>query len=109
MQTIQRRKKNTKKKHKKIAIPEKAIEQLRKAIDSFEDPRLIGGTRGRFCYVMYDGEPLCRLGYKPNSDQWEFAIYKYSTGSYSNSEFLMPRQGTIVECIKTALHAYDLM
>lgn len=89
-------------------IPEAALEVLRKTLRSFDDPELWAGTRGRFCYVAHGEEPLCRLGYRPDDDQWDFALYRYSTGKYSNTGSLLPNRAPLRECIATALNAYNL-
>jgi hypothetical protein len=41
-------------------------------------PALEGGWRGGFCDVMYEGESLCRLGYRANLDGRDFAIFRWS-------------------------------
>ena len=49
------------------------------------DPGLYWEHNGRFCYVFHHGAPLGRLGYKGELQEWDFAIYKYSTGKYSST------------------------
>jgi hypothetical protein len=61
---------------------------------------------GRFCYVYYAGAPLCRLGYRGQLQEWDFAIYKYSTQRYGELE-LTPSRDTVFNCVDLALHAYD--
>lgn len=73
---------------------------------SFEDSPLEAYVRGRYCYVSYRGEPLCRLGYRGQLEEWDFAIYKYSTQRYGQLE-LAPERDSVQECVDTALHAYD--
>lgn len=84
-----------------------AIDSLREEIESFGDPALEGGTRGGFCYVMYEGEPLCRFGYRGNLEEWDFAIYRYSTQSFGPFEWVSPRARPR-DAIMTALRAYNL-
>lgn len=88
------------------AIPPLALEHLKKELLSFADPCLEASVRGRFCYVSYDGGPLCRLGYRGELEQWDFAIYKYSTQRYGELE-LAPAHDTVRECVSCALHAYN--
>lgn len=92
---------------KRNAIPPVAREHLRRELLSFKEPRLEASVRGRFCYVYYDGGPLCRLGYRGELEEWDFAIYKYSTRSYGELE-LAPAFDTVRECVSCALHAYNL-
>lgn len=89
-------------------IPAELREYLGTQLDSFGDPGLSGEGRGRFCYVTYEGKPLCRLGYRGEREVWDFAIYKYSSERYSTSEPLFPLRGTIVECVTIAMNAYNL-
>jgi hypothetical protein len=91
-------------------IPDAEREGLHAAIASFGDPALSGSVRGAFCYVGYEGTPLCRLGYRGgDGDLWDFAIYRYSRGTYSNSGTFFPDRATLLECIRIALYAYNLM
>jgi hypothetical protein len=87
-------------------IPPRALALLRKELCSFNDGRLEAYVRGRFCYVSYSGGPLCRLGYRGELEEWDFAIYKYSTRRYGELE-LAPDQDSVRECIERALHAYN--
>jgi len=73
---------------------------------SFQDPLLEASVRGRFCYVYYDGGPLCRLGYRGELEEWDFAIYKYSSQRYGELE-LAPASDSVRKCVSRALHAYD--
>jgi hypothetical protein len=80
---------------------------LRQEIESFDDPLLEGGTRAGFCYVTYEGEPLCRFGYRGVLDEWDFAIYRYSSGSFGPFEMVAPTYPPR-ESIGIALRAYNL-
>ncbi len=91
-----------------IRIPSEGMKQLLKEIKGFKDPSIKFNAKGRFCYVNYNGDPLCRLGYRSSDEQWDFAIYQYSTQSYSTSNPLLPSKGTVERCIRSALHAYNL-
>lgn len=106
-----KRKKAAKKKasrSKRPHIPQEVIDTLRTAVDSFGDPALEGGTRGGFCYLFYLGDPLCRLGYREDSHEWDFAIYRATTGKYSNADYFLPSRAPLDECIRTALSFYNL-
>lgn len=71
----------------------------------FQDPSLDVSAKGRFVYVEYRGGHLCRLGYRGQRDVWDFAIYKYSSGSYGHLE-LAPTRDFPYDCVNMALHAY---
>lgn|GEM_PF-1802112 len=88
------------------SIPPDALEHLLKELRAFQDPMLEASTRGRFCYVPYEGGPLCRLGYRGQLEEWDFAIYRYSTRRYGELE-LAPVSDSIRRCVERALRAYD--
>jgi hypothetical protein len=88
------------------AIPPEALEHLLGQLRSFQDGRLEASVRGRFCYIYYDERPLCRLGYRGHLDEWDFAIYKYSTQRYGELE-LAPDRDSVFNCVDLALHAYN--
>lgn len=82
-------------------------EALQPAFISLGNPLLGYTTRGRFCYVDHDGEPLCRLGYS-GGELWDFAIYRYTTASYGNGSYLLPSRTSVADGIEIALSAYNL-
>ncbi len=53
---------------------------------------------------------ICRLKYKGKMDNWEFAIYMYSSSSYSPDECFFPGiefvDGTVVGAMKAGDEAY---
>lgn len=65
-----------------------------------------------YLYRSIEGElcPICRLKYVGSLDQWDFAIYKYSTGRYDPDEHWFPGaeylDGTIEGAIKAGMSAY---
>ena len=81
--------------------------EIENAVNSFADPYLSFSITGRFCYITHAGSPVCRLGYT-GENLWDFAIYRYTTGSYSNGGHLLPCKTTLVDGIDTALCAYEL-
>jgi hypothetical protein len=54
--------------------------------------------------------PICRLKYTGDMHDWEFAIYKYSSGRYNPEEWLFPGSGfvdgTIEGAMKAGMEAY---
>ena len=67
-------------------------------------------------YVYFDRismrEPVFRLKFAGTMDNWEFAIYKYSTNSYDPDEWFFPgaelANGTIEGAMKAGLEAYPV-
>jgi len=107
---------------KKKPIPDDAKEEVLKAVDRFNRTTLKGTGcayvprfQGRFLYLgrNEDGQlqPICRLQYLGGKKGWEFAIYKYSTGSYDPEEFFFPGSelvdGTVAGAMKAGLDAYQ--
>jgi hypothetical protein len=89
------------------AIPPEALNALARELERLGDPYLEIWKAGKFCYVRHGGSPLCRLGYRGDTEIWDFAIYKYSTQRYSAQEFF-PRTGTVAELVRMAMSAYNL-
>jgi len=88
-------------------MPPEAMDHLKRKLLSLEDDDLEGEVRGRFCYVTHRETPRCRLGYQGELDQWEFAIYRYSRGSYGDLP-LAPTRGKAADLVDLALRAYNL-
>jgi hypothetical protein len=91
-----------------MRVPNEVREHVFEQLATFADPQLEATFRGRFCYIDHAGSPLCRLGYRGEKDDWDFAIFRYSTGRYGDLLFA-PDHGTVIECISVAMHAYNLM
>ena len=89
-------------------VPPQARRVIEKSLEHFPDHPLDAAFRGRYCYVRHAGDPLCRRGYRGGTVTWEFAVYRYSTGSYGSLE-LGPARGIPPDCIRTALGAYNLL
>jgi hypothetical protein len=70
--------------------------------------------RGRHVYLDRDDGsgpgPICRLTYTGDTNQWGFAIYKYSSDQYDPEEFMFPGaelvDGTIEGALKAGMRAY---
>lgn len=78
---------------------------LEKELNALKQPGLQAEVRGRFCYVYVEGGPLCRLGYRGELADWDFAIYKYSSGGYGALD-LAPTQASVQQAVSMALNAY---
>lgn len=59
-----------------------------------------------YVYVYDQNGPLCRLKYLGQKDEWGFAIFKWTTETFSANEPIFPRKASIRKCIETALNAY---
>jgi hypothetical protein len=90
------------------SIPESARTALLQGLETFGAWPIDVEFRGRYCYIAHAGDPLCRLGYRGRSAIWDLAIYRYSRGTYAALE-LAPATGTVEQCVKTALGAYNLL
>jgi len=60
-----------------------------------------------FVYINEGEWPLCRLKFLGKVDEWEFAIFKYSSMTFSTNEIFFPRKGNMHDLIDTALSAYS--
>lgn len=65
--------------------------------------------RGAHLYLGHDKQgkfwPVCRLTYTGDMQQWEFAIYKYSSERYDPEEWFFNGSGEIDGTIEGALRA----
>ncbi|MEW6419471.1 MAG: hypothetical protein AB1480_15385 [Nitrospirota bacterium] len=102
-------KKKRKQEERQIEIPE----EMKKEIDRIVIEKAIASGRNLqfrikncFVYLNEDNSPICRLRYLGKKEIWGFAIFKYSTESYSTNEFGFPLRDTLENCIDIALNAY---
>jgi hypothetical protein len=65
--------------------------------------------RGAHLYLGHDKQgkfwPVCRLTYSGDMQQWEFAIYKYSSERYDPEDWFFNGSGDIDGTIEGALRA----
>jgi hypothetical protein len=56
--------------------------------------------------------PICRLTWKGEMDNWDFAIYKYSSEKYDPEEWFFPGEefvdGTVTGAMKAGMIAYEI-
>lgn len=103
-------------------IPEKVKEEVNKIVSRFNSDKLsssnsfyIARFKGKYLYLDRNDfgniGPICRLEYTGKMGSWEFAIYKYSSGTYSPDEFFFPGEdyidGTVQGAMMCGLKAYD--
>ena len=104
------------------SIPEDVRREVSEIVDRFnqevlgEDHRMyIPRCKGSYLYLdRNDGagrpSPICRLRYTGDVRNWEFAIYKYSSGQYNPNEWFFPGEecvdGTVEGALKAGMKAY---
>ena len=88
------------------------IEKYNKSTDQEYIPRF-QVTKGFLFLDRIDNgnkSKICRLKYKGKTNNWEFAIFRYSTGGYHDDEPFFPGieevDGTIVGAMKAGDEAY---
>jgi hypothetical protein len=101
-------------------IPAKVKQQAEEIVKRFNQEKFDGISsyyklRFKGVYLYIDRwnfgrtGPICRLKYTGQMDAWEFAIYKYSSGTYSPDEFFPGWgfvDGTIEGAMLAGLEAY---
>jgi len=104
----------------KKAIPNEVRKQVDEIVAKF-NREVLGGReccyvtryRGRFLYLdrndFGNTGPICRLEYRGSIDRWWFAIFKYSSETYSDDELFPGDQhvdGTVEGAMRAGLEAY---
>ena len=102
-------------------IPDNVKKQVDESIEKFnlrviKNPNNFYITRYRRKYLYLSRtkygsiDPICRLEYTGSIDNWNFAIYKNSSGRYDSNEWMFPVasniDGTIEGAMKAGLEAY---
>jgi len=109
---------NTNDEMKTKMIPQEIKEEIARIIDEFNNEELdlindfyqyIAKFKGNYVYLKtkkYDSvSPIARLTYSGDMNDWEFAIYKYSSGQYDIDEMFFPGVEYLDGTIKGALYA----
>lgn len=106
-----------------MKIPETVKEQIEEIIENFNknlqhlDCHYLARYKGSYLYLdRYESEfdstePICRLKYNGKMDNWDFAIFKYSSERYSTDEVFRGENlfdGTVEGAMKAGLKAYPL-
>jgi hypothetical protein len=105
----------------KERIPDEIKAQVNEIVARFNegsgDPTCFYAARFRGSYLYLDRSdfgrigPICRLKYTGDMNNWEFAIYKYSSGRYDPHEWFPGDEyvdGTIEGAMRAGLHAYPV-
>ena len=98
---------------RKKSIPDDVRNEVEEIVERFNataDYPYVARFRGKFLYLgrkNYFGEvaPICRLTYTGDVQQWEFAIYKYSSDGYDPDEWMFPGMGHVDGTVEGALKA----
>jgi len=72
--------------------------------------------RGKYLYLdrtdRSEPLPICRLTWNGKMDNWDFAIYKYSSDKYDPEEWFFPGEefvdGTVTGAMKAGMVAYEI-
>lgn len=72
--------------------------------------------KGKFPYLdridRYEPLPICRLTWNGKMDNWDFAIYKYSSEKIDSEEWFFPGaeevDGTVIGAMKAGMIAYEI-
>ena len=99
-------------------IPDNVRKKVANIVEQFNnnsDIEYISRFQGKFLYLdRYDyGKkiPTCRLQYNGDFNNWDFAIFKWSSESYDPNEFLFPGgelvDGTIEGAMRAGIEAYS--
>jgi hypothetical protein len=72
--------------------------------------------KGKYLYLdrtdRSEPLPICRLTWNGKMDNWDFAIYKYSSEKYDPEEWFFPGEefvdGTVTGAMKAGMEAYEI-
>ena len=107
----------------KKLIPDEIRKEVSVIVEKFNqhelktlDVRYIARFQGRFLYldrIAYDKkEPVIRMEYFKKINEWEFAIFKWSTEIYDPDEFFFPGSelvdGTVEGAMRAGMKAYPV-
>jgi len=109
----------------KTDIPADIQQKVSEIIDKFNQKEFKGNLenlyffpefKGKFLYLKrkeyHNISPVARLTYNGDMEDWDFAIFKWSTEKYSPDEFLFPGieqvDGTIEGALKAGMGAYPI-
>lgn len=97
-------------------ISESIKEQVGKIVEHFNEKSI--GDPNRYYSVRYRGRylyldrtdygkpsPICRLEFNGKMDNWDFAIFKYSSERYDPDEWFFPGSESIDGTVEGAMKA----
>jgi hypothetical protein len=104
-------------------IPKEMKKKVKTIIKQFNDEYIQGTDifyssriRGKYLYLdrsdYGQNGPICRLTYTGDFDDWEFAIFRWSSETYDPDAWMFPgseeADGTIEGAMKAGLKAYPI-
>jgi len=106
---------------KKAAIPLEIRAEVERIVEEFNERVL--KRQGRYYVTRYKGRflyldrsdygrigPVCRLEYTGNMKNWNFAIFRFSSGTYDTDTWFFPGfqfvDGTVNGAMKAGIEAY---
>jgi len=109
----------------KITIPKEIQQEVEKIIDDFNKKTLgdyanklayFAEYKGKFLFLKREEfgniSPIARLTYTGDMNDWDFAIFKWSSERYDPDEWFFPGEefvdGTIEGAMKAGLEAYPV-
>ncbi len=119
----------------KASVPPEIQAEVQKLIDEFNRVNLKESTslsnaffpskkkrgysvrfKGKYLYLdrtdRIEPLPICRLTWNGKMDNWDFAIYKYSSNKYDPEEWFFPGEefvdGTVTGAMKAGMVAYEI-
>jgi hypothetical protein len=98
------------KRSKRKCITSNIAEELIKTVENLsrEYHRYLSIEIKKVYAYIYEGDgPLCRLRYLGRGDSWSFAVFKYSSMTYSSNEPIFLAEGSMRDCIEESLKAYS--
>lgn len=111
------------KRKRPASIPEEVRREVEETVGRFNrkesrrnDCFYLVHFRGGHCYLdradYGQVGPICRLAYTGKMDNWEFAIFTWSSEKYDPDEWMFPGSqfvdGTIEGAMKAGLEAYPV-
>jgi len=105
------------------AIPDEVKQEVEAIVQRFnqensnrDDCYYEAQFRGKHCYLYRSDYgrlgPICRLTYTGKMDDWDFAIFKWSSERYDASEWFFPGSelvdGTVEGAMRAGLEAYPV-
>jgi len=103
---------------KKAVIPKEIQEEIMARVKVFNETKLTRKKsrkyyvqiKGKFIYLFFDTnmgvlDPVCRLTYRGDLNNMDFAIYKYSSEKYDPNEFCFPGSSSVNGKLEGAMRA----
>lgn len=98
------------------SVPNEIKQQVEDIVKRFNETEIrdpnhfyVPRYRGKFLYLDRENygriSQICRLEYTGDMNEWNFAIYKYSSARYDESEWFFPGSGHVDGTIEGAMKA----